>query len=365
MKKSVFFVTSLNSGGIENYLLRFLKYYEGDILPIVICKGDAFGELFEEYKAIKSIEIIKMDLGYFNLNSYLKVYKILKNNNVDSIVDFTGNFAGLVMLVGYFANIKKRITFYRGSTNRFKETSLRLVYDFFIKKITQFNSTRILSNSKSALDFFYPKREKDSEKYLVIYNGIDAEKFNSQSVQYNKTDLGIPEEAYVIGHTGRCDSAKNHATILQVAEKIIAKYPQIYFVLCGKNTDLYLAQKVSDNNFLKNNVKLLGYRKDVNNILPLFDLFFFPSITEGQPNSLIEAMIVGLPIVASNINPIKETTPAELHEELLHPMDVGGFVARLEANYLAKDAIEKRDLSNWAKQKFDPAILFNQFYKEL
>ena len=365
MKKSVFFVSSLNSGGIENYLLRFLKHYDGNFSPIVICKGNSFGELSDEYAAIKNIELIKMNLGYFNLNSYLKVYKILKDNHIDSIVDFTGNFAGLIMLVGNFAGIKKRITFYRGSTNRFKETNMRLVYDFFIKKVTQFNSTRILSNSKSALDFFYPKRIQNSEKYIVIYNGIDAEKFNSEAIQYKKSDFGIPEDAFVIGHTGRFDKAKNHPTIIKVAEKIIAKYPKIHFVLCGKNTDLFLSENVSDNQLFKNNIKSLGYRKDVNNILPIFDLFFFPSITEGQPNSLIEAMIAGLPIVASNINPIKETTPQEIHEELVPSMDVDLFCDRIEAYYLSETKRKENNFSNWAKQKFNPDILFDQFYKEL
>ncbi|WP_300565259.1 glycosyltransferase [Flavobacterium sp.] len=365
MKKTVFFVTSLNSGGIENYLLRFLKHYDGNLLPIVICKGNSLGELSGEYQEIKNIKLIKMNLGYFNLNSYFKIYSILKNEGIDSIVDFTGNFAGLIMLVGNFAGIKKRITFYRGSTNRFKETKMRLVYDFFIKRITQWNSTRILSNSKSALDFFYPKRNQNSKKYSVIYNGIDATKFNLEFVSYKKTDFGIPEDAFVIGHTGRYDKAKNHTTILKVAEKIVVKYPKVYFVLCGKNTDKFLSENVSEGEIFKSNIKSLGYRKDINQILPVFDLFFFPSITEGQPNSLIEAMIVGLPIVASDINPIKETTPTEIHNELIAPLNVELFCERIESYYLSASKRQENNFSNWAKQRFNPDVLFDQFYKEL
>ena len=52
---------------------------------------------------------------------------------------------------------------------------------------------------------------------------------------------------------------------------------------------------------LDGQIHLLGYRSDVLRILPLFDLYYFPSLTEGQPNALIEAMATGLPFVASDI----------------------------------------------------------------
>jgi hypothetical protein len=76
-------------------------------------------------------------------------------------------------------------------------------------------------------------------------------------------------------------------------------------------------------------------------------------------------MISGLPIIASNIGPIIETTPAILHNELITPIDVNGFCGRIEEYYLSRQKREENNFSSWAKKQFAPEVLFNQFYKEL
>ena len=362
MKKVVFIVTLLDSGGIENYLLRFLRFFENQIEPIVICKGNVFGEIEEDYKKINHIQLIKMDLIH-NLNSFKKLYDLLKNNNVDSIVDFTGNAAGLPLLCANFAGIEKRIVFYRGSSNHFKETIGRLFYDGSLRYITKRNATAILSNSKSALDFFYAKRSIGDSRFKVIYNGIDFNGIDFKKLK--KEDFDIPSDGFVIGHTGRYNYAKNHDTIIKVAERICEKYSNIYFVLCGKNTDVELLDIVSKNSILRDKVKLLGYRNDVLSILTVFNLYFFPSITEGQPNALIEAMVSGLPIIASDIGPIKETVPEVLHCELIKPLDFIGFCNRIEEYYLSDSKRKNANFSQWAVKRFSPSELFTQFYSEI
>ncbi|MNT34782.1 Glycosyltransferase Gtf1 [compost metagenome] len=135
--------------------------------------------------------------------------------------------------------------------------------------------------------------------------------------------------------------------------------------MCGKNTDVYLNKSVEENIFLKDKVKVLGYRDDVSSMLTIFDLYFFPSITEGQPNALIEAMVAGVPIIASNIKPIVETTPEILHNELVDPFDVQGFCERIEEYYLNDSKRENANFSDWAINKFSPKKLFTEFYSEL
>ncbi len=365
MRKVIFVVSSLNSGGIENYLLRFLNFFDGQIEPIVICKGNVFGELEEGYKKVRHIQLIKMKVGYFNLNSYYAIYTILKKSKAQSVCDFTGNFAGLVLLMANFAGIKNRISFYRGSTNHFKESKVKLLYNLIMLQLVKRNATKILSNSYAALDYFYSNRDNNDTSFKVIYNGIDARKFNSNLNKFKKEDFKIPSNGFVVGHTGRYNAAKNHDTIIKVAEKLCAIYPNIYFMLCGKDTEVFLTKYILNSSILKDKVKILGYRNDIPKILPIFDIYFFPSITEGQPNSLIEAMITGLPIVASNIEPIIETTPNLLHNELLDPMDVEGFCRRIEDYYLNPIKRENNNFSEWAKMQFKPEILFNQFYDEL
>lgn len=361
LKKVVFVVSTLDSGGVENYLLRFLRFFDTKIHPIVLCRGNYFGELEEEYRRISHIEIIKMDLSKLDFNSNRLFYSFLKKSQADCFVDFSGHFSGILMFIAKLAGIKKRIVFYRESAFQFRLNFFKSLYISFSKFLVKFSATKILSNSVYALEYFYPERDINNDKFKVIYNGID---FKTGEKKLSKEDFGIPKDSYVVGHTGRYNFAKNHTTILKVAEYICRKHDNIYFVLCGKNTDISLKASVSSNKILEDKVKLLGYRDDVNSILPIFDLFFFPSITEGQPNSLIEAMIAGLPIVGSNINTILETTPVELHKELIDPLDVSGFSNAIEKYYLAEKCTSN-DLSLWAKKKFSAAVLFKEFFDEL
>ncbi|WP_017494979.1 glycosyltransferase [Flavobacterium sp. WG21] len=363
MKKTIFVVASLDSGGIENYLLRFLRFFENKIEPTVICRGNHFGELESEYRKISNINLVKMDLTRFEIKNYYKFYSFLKDSKADSFVDFTGSYAGVLMLLANMAGIKIRNLFYRGSSHDFEPTFLKTLYVDSLKVLGKLNATKILSNSNSALDFYFPKRNLNDLKFKVIYNGIDATKMIGN--KYNKCDFGIPSDGFIIGHTGRYNRAKNHETIIKVAERICVKYDNIYFVLCGKNTDVYLAKQIEDSDVLKRKVKLLGYRDDVPSILTIFDLYFFPSITEGQPNALIEAMVSGLPIIASNIGPIIETVPEVLHNELVNPLDVDCFCNLIEEYYVNNLKRSNSNFSEWAIKRFSSSELFNEFFMEL
>lgn len=366
MKKVVFFTTSLNSGGIENYLLRFLKYSEDEIKPYIFCKSGEFGELECKYKKIKNIELKQLEIGYFNFLSLIRLYFFLKKNQIETICDFTGNFAGLIIFVAKCSGIKKRIAFYRGSSNHFNETYFRLKYNGFMKWLVKKFATKILSNSKSALNFFYNDNYFLDNRFKVIYNGINADCF---SIFSNKNDLRkefrLPINAFIVGHTGRYNKAKNHLTLAKVANKLCEKYQNLLFVVCGKNTEKLKEETASIFPILADRMIALGYQSEINKILKTFDLFFFPSSSEGQPNALIEAMISGLPIVASDIPSIKETTPPQIHPALKDPFDTEGFIREIEKIYLNPDYRNSLIFSEWAKHEFNPSILFREFYNEL
>lgn len=157
LKKVVFIVTNLNAGGIETDVLRFLRYYDGQLLPIVICKGNEYGDLYEEYQKIQNIKIIPMNLGYFNAFGFWFFKVFLDRENPDSIVDFTGNFAGLPLFCGRMSGVRKRIAFYKHSSNIFKENFIKLWYNRWMRDLVYRNATSILFNSRTAMNFFFQK----------------------------------------------------------------------------------------------------------------------------------------------------------------------------------------------------------------
>lgn len=364
-KKIAFFITSLDSGGIENYLLRFLNHYQEEIDAIVYCKSGKLGVLEKEYLAVGAT-LIPHSLGFFNLFDYMWLYKDLKDKGIDAVCDFTGNYAALPLLTAKIARINKRLAFFRGSTRHFKETSLRLFYDKLMNKILYLNATQILSNSKAALDFFFPVKVSQNKNFFkVIYNGIEALKFLSTKEDLRK-ELNIPKEAFVVGHVGRVAQAKNHETILDVAIELTKNEKDIYFLSCGSQT-IEKFSSIVNLNRLDKKIKLLGQRRDIIKVLNTLNCFYFPSHTEGQPNALLEAMLVGVPFVASNIPPIKEITPAMYQEFLTPPRDKSAAILKIrsikEMNY--EELKIFKELSFQIKEQFKAEKMFKKFYNTL
>ena len=360
MKKVAFLVTGLNGGGLENYLLRFLNFYKEKIDATIVCKGGYVGDLKKNFEDL-GVNIIPIKVGYFNPVKFYKLYQILKVGDFDSVCDFTGNFAFIPLYLADLVGIEKRIAFHRGSNNRFKETPVKMLYNKAINKQLPSVTTNVLANSKAAMEFFHKGIWQNDPKFEVVYNGINASEFLNSNENLRE-DLQIPINAFVIGHVGRYNEAKNHQTIIEVAVELCKEHRDIYVVLCGKDVDEQLRTRVIEEG-LNKQIKLLGYRQDVVKVLNTLDCFYFPSINEGQPNALIEAMITGIPFVASNIDSIKETVPKDMHAFLVPPQDVN-----LSINALLKiknSNREKLAVKDWAISHFSPKKWFQQFYSKL
>jgi glycosyltransferase involved in cell wall biosynthesis len=356
--KIAFVVTSLNGGGLENYLLRFLQYYSDKIDAIVFCKSGKGGDLETEYLKLGT-KLIFLPMGYFSPISYYKFGEQLKSLNISSVCDFTGNFSALPLLTARLFGIRKRVAFYRGATNHFDATLGRLAYNYCANILVRYSATDILSNSKAALDFFH--KNWKGNKFEVIANGVNAHSFLSTSKNL-RSELGIKDGDFVVGHVGRFNEAKNHKTIIAVAKQIVKLFPVAKFVLCGAGVPEHISPWLADE--LRDNIILLDYRPDVIKVLNSCDLFFFPSVTEGQPNALIEAMVTALPIVASNIDPIKECVPQELVKELVSPLDVEGFVIKI-SEQINGSAYRFENLKEWAVNSYDAEKCFSKFYDRL
>lgn len=360
-RKVIFFVTSLQSGGIENYLLRFLKEKHSNIADItVFCKGGFGGQLEAEYLKIDNIRIVKKKVGYFDPFVYLYLYRFLKKGGYTTVCDFTGNFAGLMLAIASVVGIKKRIAFYRGSSDHFRTSAVKRAYNSWVKSLVYKYATDILSNSISALNYFFPNKWNDDGRFEVIYNGINATVFVEEKKKL-RDEFGIPHNAFVVGHTGRYNVAKNHKTIMAVAEQLVNEYEDIYFILCGNGVEQNLLS-VLQMKKIDQRILVFENRTDIPRFLNTMDCYYFPSLTEGQPNALIEAMVMDIPVVASNIEPVKETLPEKLHGNLVEPLDVLSAKRSILEVYTNR---RSQELSSWAINKFDASTLFSKFYNKI
>lgn len=362
--KVLFIVTSLNIGGLETYLLRFLTYYQDKLNSTVFCKSGENGELIPNFLEY-GVNIKLQYLGFYSIQSWIKFYKYIKKEKFDVVCDFSGDFSGVSIIMAKLASIDKRIVFYRESEYQFKPTILKLLYAKFSNLQVKIFATKILSNSNANLDSFHPKwRFSKNKKYLVIPNGIPKPKINPKQINKIKQKLNISEDSFIIGHIGRFTNAKNHNTIIEIANVICKKYNNVYFLLCGKGIKESLGEEIIKLN-LKEKIILPGVCKDIYSWHQIMNVFLFPSINEGQPNALLEAMVSGLPVITSNISSIVESVPKEIKNFMFDPTDKSSYINALENVIKGKIPYDLDKTKNWALEKYNSENNFNIFYKQL
>ena len=142
----------------------------------------------------------------------------------------------------------------------------------------------------------------------VIPNGVDMERLSMQRPHPSilRQDLGLSPNAVLVGTLAIMKPRKGLTYLIEAAQMVLARHPQTVFLLAGDGPDYpHILQQVK-NAGLENRFQLLGYRSDALAILDALDLYVQPSLFEGLPRSILEAMALGKPVVATDIGGSRE-----------------------------------------------------------
>ncbi len=137
----------------------------------------------------------------------------------------------------------------------------------------------------------------------TVLNGIPVERFTASIARRTaaRDALGLPHEVPVIGSVGRFVGLKNHALLISVVPALLSQAPQLRLVLIGDGElDGPLREQVRSLG-LSDQVLFAGKRTDVADLLPAFDIFAMPSLTEGLSIALLEACASGMAVVATAV----------------------------------------------------------------
>jgi glycosyltransferase involved in cell wall biosynthesis len=141
------------------------------------------------------------------------------------------------------------------------------------------------------------------EKFALVYNGVDVEKF-SRPVDRERvlSSLGLDPECKVVGMVGRLDAQKNPQDFIRAAAVVASYYPNVQFFIAGNGSLRPDCERLIDTLGLQDRFFLLGFRDDIDRIMPALDILALSSLWEGLPVVFQEAMSAGKPIVANNVD---------------------------------------------------------------
>jgi glycosyltransferase involved in cell wall biosynthesis len=161
----------------------------------------------------------------------------------------------------------------------------------------------LIAVSESERQVCLQHRIGNPSRIKTITNGIDCSLFqpNPRTRQQQRASLLIPEDAPVVGIVARFIAQKDPLSLVHAAHLVLQQRPDTRFVWCGEGNLRDVTERLALKLDIHSKFHFLGFRQDVGEIMNSFDLFILASLFEGLPYTLLEAMALGLPIVATDV----------------------------------------------------------------
>ena len=155
-----------------------------------------------------------------------------------------------------------------------------------------------------------------------IHNGLDLNAVRSlRSRQDVRRELGVDPETYLIGAVGRLSPVKGHSSLLRAARLVLHKQPRAKFLIVGDGPLSAELRAMAVELRIDGACLFAGHRTDVHDLLSAIDVFVLPSLSEGIPMALLEAMALGTPVVATAVGGIPEVVRHRVNGILVHSGD--------------------------------------------
>jgi glycosyltransferase involved in cell wall biosynthesis len=191
------------------------------------------------------------------------------------------------------------------------------------------------------------------ERVQVLYNGVDAQRFGRADRNKVRRELGIADGDFVVGSAVVLSEHKGIGYLLDAAPAVLAQAPETRFVIAGDGPNRAALEEKARALALGDRVKFIGHRNDIPDVVAAFDVYVLPSLTEGLPLALLEALAVGNPILCTRVGGIPEIVEDGVNGYLVPPGDSAALtdgILRLRADPAFRSAVRERNLKKFAER---------------
>jgi glycosyltransferase involved in cell wall biosynthesis len=220
-----------------------------------------------------------------------------------------------------------------------------------LDKSTNRFAHHLIAVAASCREFLIRHESIPPEKITLVPNAIDLRRFSPGQITRRdaRSKLGLSPDAPVIAGVGRLNSQKNFSLFLDVAAALTPRFPNLRFLLAGEGPEEAKLREKAHHLGLADRVVFAGYIADTRQVYAAADILLMPSRFEGLPMTLLEAMAMNLPVVASKLDGIAEVIEEGREGYLVDSADVSGFVERCAA--LLENPAKSSELAANARAK--------------
>lgn len=159
-------------------------------------------------------------------------------------------------------------------------------------------------------------------KISVIHNATQVTPAKPTAVQQVRQQFQLGDDALVLVNVARLDKQKGHVYLLRAMPALVARWPRLHLLLVGSGPLAHELQQLVNDLQLEEYVTFTGLRQDVPAILANASLFVLSSLWEGLPFAMLEAMFLGVPVVATAVGGVAEVIIDQKTGWLVQPGDV-------------------------------------------
>lgn len=250
-----------------------------------------------------------------------RLFIFMKKSRFDVVETYTLHSNLLGLLMAWLVGIPVRIGSHHGKIEDIHKW-LQKAHGFLINsRITSL----LVAVSNRVKNYAIEQEGALEEKIIVIENGIvlPVVKDHPNDIRANiRREFKVDKEAKLIVSVGRLTVQKGHEYLLESIPRVLEKFPSAIFVIAGGGYLLDTLLKKTRKLGISKSVHFLGIREDVPDLLIASDAFAMPSLWEGMPIAMLEAMAYGTPVIASHVEGVEDVIEHELNGLTIPPKDV-------------------------------------------
>lgn len=359
-KNILLFTDTPLSGGAELQMYLLAKFLDRNKFNPIVCIGP-YPTLDKLAKNLENeeIRVIRLQIKHKNDSKQLKLLKeIIKTEKIDLLHVHLWNPASgrFALLAGKSTKTPTIIT----EHDPFKINPIKNFFKkFAINKVRKIIT--VSSDNKKLLQKLYPKF---SDKIAVIHNGIDLTWWKSQTLSFKK-ELHKSNETLLGLTVAELHPRKGIHVLLEAIEALVKTKKNLHFAIAGDGPQRKILEKLIAKRGLNNTVTLLGRQKNIPYLMKTADFFVLPSVREAFGMVILEAMVSGLPIIASKTGGIPEIIKNEKTGLLVPPNNPEKLAEAIQKLISSKKLREKfiKNSSTLVEKKFSAKIMARNYEK--
>lgn len=363
--KKILFVASVTRH-IKTFHIPYLKYFKDKGYEVhVASNGDEKIDYCDKHF---NLPFERSPFKFNNLKAYKKLKEIINKGEYEIVHCHTPVASVLTRKAArkMRRRIGTKVIYTAHGFHFYKGAPLKnwLIYYPIEKRYAKDTDILITINEE---DYAFAVRKLKAKRIEHVHGiGVNPKKFmidiSEAERDERRANFTVQPLDFLITYVAELNNNKNQMMLLEAMKKLAAEYPNIKLLLAGDGVNKEKYEKYIKENKLQSNVLLLGYRTDIPMLLKLSDLYVATSKREGLPVNIVEAMIAGLPVVATDSRGQRELISDGENGYIVKIGDVNDLTSKIKNIYL--DYRIRERVTNGARATVEP-YLFENVLKEM